>query len=203
MPRRPRRPAERANDSSYRGRVDWNADRYGLAAEHLTVEPNFNPEVGFLRRTSFRRSYGQARYSPRPGWRGVRKVYYIGSVDYITDIANRPESKEVQATYQMELNSSDIWNVDVSRNYERLTKRFEVGRPAVRASRRVRVHAGPRHIHAGISATGVRQHHCWAQSGFYDGTLSEVTWRGRVEISKQIYARANAVVEPRRRALGP
>jgi hypothetical protein len=58
---RTRTPGRESEDASYRGRFDWNADRYGLQAEHLTVEPNFNPEVGFLRRSSFRRSYGQAR----------------------------------------------------------------------------------------------------------------------------------------------
>lgn len=92
------------------------------------MEPNFNPEVGFLRRTSFRRSFGQARFSPRPQWRGVRKVLYIGSIDYITDIKNQPESKEFQGTFQMDLDNSDTWTVEATQNYERLTNRFEVGR---------------------------------------------------------------------------
>ena len=59
------------DDTSYRGRFDWTADKYGAAAEHLSVGTDFNPEVGFLRRTAFTRSYGQLRYSPRPSnWRG-------------------------------------------------------------------------------------------------------------------------------------
>ena len=180
-------PGRELNDASYRGRFDWNADRYGLQAEHLTVDPNFNPEVGFLRRTSFRRSYAQARFSPRPEWRGVRKLYYIGSVDYITDTQNRPESKEVQGTYQMELSNSDIWSVDVSRNYERLTSRFEVGKqlfvPAgeydftqVRGTYTL----GPQRPVSGSITAG--------RSGFYDGTLTELTWRGRVEFTRQFYA---------------
>jgi hypothetical protein len=181
-------PGKVANNTSYRGVFNWNADRYGLQGEHLLVEPNFNPEVGFLRRTSFRRSFGQARFSPRPqGWRGVRKVYYIGSTDYITDIHNRPESKELQGTYQMDLENSDTWSVDVTRNYERLVSRFEVGKnvfvPAGEYSfnqvRGTYTLGTQRPLSGSITA---------AYGDFYNGTLSEVTWRGRIGFSRQFYA---------------
>lgn len=179
-------PNRDGNDSSYRGRFDWNNDKYGAQAEHLFVDSNFNPEVGFLRRTAFRRSFAQGRYSPRPGWHGVRKVYYIGSYDYITDTNNRPESKELQGTYQMELQNSDIWSVEATGNYERLTRPFDLGSGlAVPAGEydfnqlRGTYTLGPqRPISGTITA---------ARGGFYDGTLSELTWRGRVELSHQFY----------------
>jgi hypothetical protein len=181
-----RSPGRTGDDTSYRGRLDWNADRYGLQAEHLTVGSDFNPEVGFLRRTSFRRSFGQARFSPRPGWRGIRKIYYIGSTDYITDTHNRPESKELQGTYQMELQNSDLWSVDVTRNYERLKAPFEVGRqvfvpPGEYTFDQVRgtYTLGPQRPVSGSVTV--------AHGGFYAGTLSEITWRGRVELSSTFY----------------
>jgi hypothetical protein len=175
------------NDQSYRGRLDWNNDRYGVQVEHLAVEPNFNPEVGFLRRASFRRSFGQARFSPRPRWRGVRKVIYIASVDYITDMKNRPESKEIQGTYEMNLDNSDTWSVEATKNYERLNNAFEVGKNvfvpvgeyAFKQVRGTYSMGTQRPLSGSISA---------ARGSFYDGTLSEVTWRGRVEVSKQLYA---------------
>ncbi len=173
-------------DSSYRGRVDWNADRYGLQAEHLFVGAAFNPEVGFLRRTAFRRSFGQARFSPRPDWRGVRKVFYEASADYITDTLNRPESKELQATYRMELDNSDIWSVDATQNFERLVNRFEVGAgvyvpPGEYTFNQVRgtYTLGQQRPVSGSIVT--------AYGGYYDGTLTELTWRGRVEFSSQFY----------------
>ena len=52
--------------SSYRGRFDYTDDRYGAAAEHMLIGRDFRPEVGYVRRTDFRRSFGQARFSPRP-----------------------------------------------------------------------------------------------------------------------------------------
>jgi len=180
-------PGKAGDDASYRGRFDWSADRYGFQAEHLAVEPNFNPEVGFLRRTSFRRSFTQARFSPRPKWQGVRKVFYIGSVDYITDMKNRPESKELQGTYQMELENSDTWTVEATRNYERLTSRFEIGENVFVPSgeytfnqvRGTYTLGTQRSVSGSITA---------ARGSFYNGTLSEVTWRGRVSVSRQFYA---------------
>lgn len=180
-------PGKAGDDLSYRGRFDWNNDRYGAQAEHLAVQANFNPEVGFLRRTAFRRSYGQARFSPRPKHlAGIRKLFFISSVDYITDTKNRPESKEVQGNFQFELNNSDTFSWDVSRNYERLVSRFEVGKnlfvPAgeyeMTQSHATYTLGQQRHYSGSLTA---------AYSQFYGGTLAELTWNGRVELNKQFY----------------
>ena len=54
-----------------------------MQAEHLLVEDNFLPDVGFLRRRNFRRSYGEGRYSPRPqSLEQVRQFRLEGSFDY-------------------------------------------------------------------------------------------------------------------------
>ena len=54
------------DNESYQGKFDWVPDRYGIQAEFLKVGKAFNPEVGFLRRTDFTRSFASARFSPRP-----------------------------------------------------------------------------------------------------------------------------------------
>ena len=66
------------DDQSYQGRVDYNADRYGARAEFLSVGRNFNPEVGFLRRIDFSRSFGQLRFSPRPKTDEERPEVHLG-----------------------------------------------------------------------------------------------------------------------------
>ena len=69
-------PGPRRMDTSYRGQFNWNADRTGFQVDHLFVGRDFTPEVGFLRRTAFYRTYGSARFSPRPeNQRYVRKVF--------------------------------------------------------------------------------------------------------------------------------
>ena len=53
-------PGLDSEDTSYQGRFNYGGDRYGFQAEHLVVEDNFVPEVGFVRRDNFRRTYTTA-----------------------------------------------------------------------------------------------------------------------------------------------
>jgi hypothetical protein len=179
-------PGRTGDDTSYRGRFDWTPDKYGLSAEYLSVGTDFNPEIGFLRRTAFTRSYGQARYSPRPEWRGVRKIYVLGSVDYITDTRKRPESKEVQGNFQVDFDNGDTIAADTSRNYERLSVKFDVGSGVLvpvgeyeSTQSHVSYILGQQRPVSGTVTVG--------RSGFYGGTLTEATWTGRVELSHTFY----------------
>jgi hypothetical protein len=189
------------NAQSYRGRFDWNADRYGVNVEHLFVGEDFAPEVGFLRRSAFRRSYGQLRFSPRPqNLPGVRKLMYQLSADYITGaVSKKVESEEYQATFNVELNNGDFINTEFTQAYEGLVAPFEVARGVIVPIGGYRFNQGKvsyfmglqRRISGGITL---------GYGGFYDGTLAEVTWRGRVEFTPQFY------VEPslsRNRVLTP
>ena len=65
-------PGIAGENLSYRGKFEYSADRYGFEADHLLVEDHFIPEVGFLRRDNFRRTYSRARFSPRPAEPGRR-----------------------------------------------------------------------------------------------------------------------------------
>ena len=59
-------PGRSGDDTSYQTELDYGGDRFGLRVERLAVGGNFNPEIGFVRRTNFRRNFLQFRYSPRP-----------------------------------------------------------------------------------------------------------------------------------------
>ena len=62
-----------------------------MQAEHLYVGENFKPEVGFLRREDFRRSFAQAALQPaadgRNRFRTVRRFVYGGNVEYFENSA--------------------------------------------------------------------------------------------------------------------
>ena len=56
-----------------------------MQVERLVVGDDFNPEVGFLLRDEFERSFGMFRFSPRPaGIAAIRKLTWQGQLDYIT-----------------------------------------------------------------------------------------------------------------------
>jgi len=93
-----RTPAREGNEgmsfdddaTSYSGKFDYAADRYGLSLEHLKVGRDFKPELGFLRREAFRRNFAGARFSPRPrsiDW--IRRLVFQPDLDHITAASRR------------------------------------------------------------------------------------------------------------------
>ena len=124
-----RAPGRAGDDLSYQGQFVYAGDRYGLQAEHLVVDGNFEPEVGFLRRRNFRRSYGTARFSPRPrAIEAVRQFRLEGSFDYIlTADTGFVETRQTQLAFLTEFETSDRLGVSAADNYELLVEPFEAG----------------------------------------------------------------------------
>ncbi|MYN66102.1 MAG: carbohydrate binding family 9 domain-containing protein [Acidobacteria bacterium] len=119
-------PDHRGKDMSYQGTFEYAADRYGLKVDHLLVEDNFLPEVGFLRRDNFRRSYVTGRFSPRPqSIESVRQFSLEGSIDYIlTADQNHLETRQNIVAFQTEFESSDRLTFTATDNYELLVRPF-------------------------------------------------------------------------------
>ena len=120
-------PGLPGDDMSYRGYFDYNHDRYGANVEYLGVEENFNPEVGFLRRTDFHKMATNLRFSPRPqGSRLVRKYYYNGGLTYISTGSGRLETRNASGNFRVEFQNGDNLNLDYDRNYELLEVPFRI-----------------------------------------------------------------------------
>jgi hypothetical protein len=183
---RTRTDAREGNDASYRGDIVWAGDRYGFEAEHLVVERNFNPEVGFLRREDFRRSFGMFRFSPRPaGPSPIRKYHFETSFDYFTDTAGRLETQLAAAETGMELQSGDEWRLQVKNNYEYLDEPFEiveglflpVGAYRFNDAEAMYMIGPQRRVNGAV----------WAGGGqFFDGTRTEIGYRGRVGVTSRL-----------------
>ena len=122
-------PGVSGENSSFQAKLDYTADRYGLAVDHLLVEDNFVPEVGFLRRDNFRRTYVQGRFSPRPqSFDAIRQFRFEGSVDYILLAdSNLLETRQNQFRFQTELENSDQFGLTLNDNYELLLAPFAPG----------------------------------------------------------------------------
>ena len=125
-------PGVTGDQSSYRGRFDYAGDRYGLQVEHLAVGDRFIPDIGFLRRSDFRRSTIDARFSPRPKANDlVRKFNWEAGYDYITDSRRtRVENRQLSGTFGIEFDSSDQWTLDYTHDFEYLPRSFQIA-PAV------------------------------------------------------------------------
>ena len=124
---RTRTPGLDVDDTSYQAAFGYDADRYGLNVSHLVVGDNFNPEVGFIRRDDFQRSFASFRYSPRPrSIQAVRQFTWQGSFDYTLNGANDLETRESQLQFNTEFENSDQLGVNVTRSYELLVDPFTI-----------------------------------------------------------------------------
>ena len=122
-------PGVERDQGSYQGRFDYTADRYGARLEQVSVGDNFNPEVGFVRRDNFRRTFGSARFSPRPtSIPTVRKFTLDGSIEYIVNGSGAVETRRQTGRFVVELETSDQFTVEASRDYEWLVRPFAIGR---------------------------------------------------------------------------
>jgi hypothetical protein len=115
------------DDTSYRTQLSYTGDRYGVELDRVTVGEHFNPDVGFLSRTAFHRSYGSLRFSPRPKKRSaVRKWSYQLDYEYFTNPGGRLESRNGTADFGIEFQNSDRFSLAHDVNYELLVKPFKI-----------------------------------------------------------------------------
>jgi hypothetical protein len=122
-------PGLAGRSDSYLAHFDFSPDRYGAVVEHLLVGDAYNPEVGFVRRGDMRRTYLQGRFSPRPkSIRGVRRLAWEGSLEYIENTAGILETRQQLLSFDVEFDSSDRVGAEYSRNYELLVQPFRVSR---------------------------------------------------------------------------
>jgi hypothetical protein len=171
------------NDASYRAQLDYGGDRYGLLLQHLLVGESFEPEVGFLSREAFRRSFARARYSPRPPIAAVRRFVLQGEADYIeAEPTGILETRRFQARFATEFQRGDEARVDYNRQYEYLPEEFEISEGIILPvggydieDVRFLYSFGPQRTVPGdlLFRTG----------NFFGGDREELTYVGRIEVS--------------------
>ncbi|HVZ48787.1 MAG TPA: DUF5916 domain-containing protein [Gemmatimonadaceae bacterium] len=118
--------ATTGGNQSYQGFADYADDLYGAHAEYLSVGANFDPQVGFIRRSDFNRSFGSLRYSPRPTRYipSVRKFTWSGSGEYVENGAGAVDARTFAGSFNTEFQSSDQFSISATREYEYLRKPF-------------------------------------------------------------------------------
>jgi hypothetical protein len=174
-------------DSSYRAQMEYAGDRYGLQLERLSIDPGFNPEVGFLRRTDVRKNYGLARFSPRPkSSRVIRKFYGIGQFTYIEDAAGHLTTRLTDGEFDIDFQNSDRFVLGVQDDYELVTRAFSVVPGA-------RIPAGSYDFVVGRAGYNFGQQRPYSGNllvewgEFYDGNRTGLTFnRSRINFSSRL-----------------
>lgn len=176
-----------SGDMSYRTQMEYGGDRYGVQLERLSIDRNFNPGVGFLRRPDIRKNYGQLRFSPRPkNLRLVRKFSSVGQYTYIEDGAGRLATRIADGELAAEFQNSDRFSVGVNDDYELLLRPFVIvpgaGVPAGGyrfTTRRIGYVMGQQRRLSGAVL--------FEQGSFYNGDRTALTFnRSRINVSPQL-----------------
>ncbi len=176
-----------SDDMSYRAQMEYGGDRYGVQLERLTIDRNFNPEVGFLRRADMRKNYAQLRFSPRiRRYKRVRKLSSIGQFTYLEDSAGRLSTRIADGEFAVEFQSSDRFAVGVNQDYEYLPRVFTIVPGA-------RVPVGGYEFTTGRIGYTMGQQRKLSGSlqvetgSFYNGDKTTVTFnRSRINVSPQL-----------------
>ena len=121
-------PGRRGDSYAGRAKYNWFTDQHELFAEHLYVGPEFQHDVGFVRRTDIQRSNGVAVWQPRPGVFDLRNFVFRAEVVYVTDTARTLLTREqiVQATARWQ--SDDAVRFNTLATLDRLERPFEIAR---------------------------------------------------------------------------
>ena len=106
--------------------VGWADPRYDIQAEYLSVEANFNPEVGFVPRKGIRKSRGEFNLKFRPGERipWIREFRPSIGIQYITNQEGVEESKNFDQTLSFDLEGGGLLGLTHRVRFERLEEPF-------------------------------------------------------------------------------
>ena len=105
---------------------NWRNDDLRLVGSYMDIGENFNPEVGFVRRTGVRRIRGETRFTPTLGKFGIRRIWAGPEVDFILNQDNELETREVTYMNWFELEGGGWFGFQAQRTFERLDEDFEI-----------------------------------------------------------------------------
>ena len=176
-------------DTSYRIQMFQNGDRWGGNLERLHVGRNFDPQVGFMRRTDFTKSRAMFRFTPRTRdhFTAVRKFGYQASIEYFENSYGQVETRERKGEFFAEFQSSDRLELQAEHTYEFIPRPFEIADgvmvPVGSYTQKIAYATFQFGQHRPVSGT------VFTEGGaFYGGTRVGFGYAGgRVNLSPQLY----------------
>ncbi len=116
-------------------KLEWDSDRFEFLAEHLSIQENFRPEMGFVARAEpnwkgAKRNVLEGAYKPRPGIDWIRQFEFSSSLEYIADQEDNLDTRTAELGWSTDFASGDALDFEFSRNLERLVRPLRIRRGA-------------------------------------------------------------------------
>jgi hypothetical protein len=119
--------ALQGNDWALTADVTYNSNLIQAEVLRAVVQPNFNPEVGFVERTDLVTNFIDFQVSPRPKTGPVREYNFEGFFRYEPDTRDVLQTQEWQATFRALFHNGSYTDDDLFDNFiQRLSTPFNI-----------------------------------------------------------------------------
>ncbi|MBI4455659.1 MAG: carbohydrate binding family 9 domain-containing protein [Acidobacteria bacterium] len=176
------------NKDNWAGRVRsfWDSDLLLLNVEHMIIQRNFNPEMGWLPRKDMQKTKLQFDLKPRPNSRVVRQFMFRTNFDYIANQAGQLETRSQDVTFETVFQSGDRFSAKYSSIFDRIRRPFQI-------QNLVTVPGGDYHWRSFVLSYFPSSHRNVSGSvtfrgewGFYGGTNFQTVWQPLIKLGKNL-----------------
>ena len=112
------------NNAWYIG-SNWRSNRFRVEGSYTDIDEDFNPAVGYVRRTGIRQFRGEMRWVPMPQRFGIRQIWTGPEVNYLLNHDNELEEWNISYTNWFEFDSGDYILFNGRRTFEHLNDVFD------------------------------------------------------------------------------
>lgn len=121
-------PGKDGDDTVGRIKYNWLTDLYEVFVEHLYIGPEFQHDVGFVRRTGIQRTDMTGVWEPRPGRFNIRNFVFRGQVVYLTDTQQVLLTREQIFATTTRFQNDDVVRTSVTDTFDRVQAPFDLAR---------------------------------------------------------------------------
>ncbi|MCZ6819060.1 MAG: DUF5916 domain-containing protein [Calditrichaeota bacterium] len=115
------------DDTAYRLGIDFTTERFGVSAQHITIGPETNAELGFITREDIRRTDGFARFTTRPTVFGLRSISNFVSGQHIVNLNGEIRDWSASVGAVMSWSAGHQFGAFLTRSFTRLDEDFTLG----------------------------------------------------------------------------
>ena len=115
------------DEYSFGTEVNYPNDFLNFRVGYQQIGENYLAGLGFVPRPGIRESYANLFFGPRPNKWGIMKINTGGIIDYITDMANTLQTRDIFLKIaEIEFLSGEIAEYSLSNTYEYLYEDFHI-----------------------------------------------------------------------------
>ena len=124
-------PDRRGGNQARQFATTWRDDELQVSAQYLSIQPDFNPEVGFVRRRDMTQYSGDFAWNPRVNGESIRNYRFETGLVYTRAASTGElETREHQITTGIQFQNNSSITFLTRETFDRLTAPFNI-RPTI------------------------------------------------------------------------